>query len=386
MFALLLVILADDPLFHARTASGKDVRGPLTSVSGLDVEIGSKVRRTIPVGELLWLRREAMTLPELPRGEHLILVDGSRIPFTSIRLKNDDLLIRHPDLGAMPVAVPLSSVTVVWRSAPDGEAFPERARRRLVGVRPTRDQVHLCNGDRIEGTLIALEAEVEVERDRKVTKSRWSQVSAVLVAAESAASAKGPQAHVIVMPSEMSPGGRFVLSSAMLQRDEFVGKTTFGATLRVPLERLVRLEVLGGADVPLSSREALNFTHTPYLDENLRYGVDVTVNGRDLRLGGSWDRGLGLPAGTALTFDVKGFRRFEAIVGLDEIEGRGGKVRIAVLLDGKAADIGPRDLLGQPLALSIQLAGAKTLTLQVRYTERGPVGASVNWVDARLIK
>ena len=57
-----------------------------------------------------------------------------------------------------------------------------------------------------------------------------------------------------------------------------------------------------------------------------------------------------------------------------------------MLVDGKPADLGPRDTLGEPLTVRVDLAGAKTLTLEVRYAGRGPVGASVNWVDARLVR
>ena len=91
-----------------------------------------------------------------------------------------------------------------------------------------------------------------------------------------------------------------------------------------------------------------------------------------------------------LTYDLGGhYRRFEAVVGLDARTGKRGRVRVEVLVDGKARDLGrPGELTEAdgPLRVRLNVRGARELTLAVRFGRRGDVQAHVNWADARLVK
>src|SRR3954447_1579707 len=99
------------PSFEVRTAAGKLLRGPLRKVGpGWAVEVGRGVRRKVPAGELVSLRREGRALPPLPSDEHLLLVGGDRVPVRDPRLDDEKLLFRHPDLdGGRETALPLAS-------------------------------------------------------------------------------------------------------------------------------------------------------------------------------------------------------------------------------------------------------------------------------------
>src|SRR5262249_38018985 len=115
------------------------------------------------------------------------------------------------------------------------------------------------------------------------------------------------------------------------------------------------------------------------------------VGGGDLRLGGStYDKGVGLHSESRLTYDVSGgFRRFEALVGLDEAAGPAGSVRVKVLLDGKPQDVGADKELtarDRPVPVRVDLAGARELTLVVELRRGGDLGGHVDWADARLVK
>ncbi|MFQ3592846.1 MAG: NPCBM/NEW2 domain-containing protein [Gemmataceae bacterium] len=394
MLFLLLFVLADDPTFHLRSLRGKELSGPLASLdASWNLELGAKVRRKIAARDWLWLQRHRAMLPELPRGEHLILTDGARIPFLEARLKGDDLFFRHPDLGKEPVAVPLSAVLMVWRTGLEGDPLAERTRRLWMTQRPSRDQLRLRNGDLIEGTLESLGDSVSVERERKTLSAAWSTLSAIVLSAEAGHLApKKPLVRAIILPNNRSPGGRFTLVSARLDGGDLVGKTPFGATLRVGLERLARLERLPSAEwtaaVPLYEVAGRRYRYRPYLDEQIPLGVDATPRGRDLRVGGqTWERGLSLAVGAEVTIPLAGkYQRFEAVVGLDDLEGAGGRAKVVIRLDDKPLSVGPRDTLGDPFRLDCDLNGAQTLSLRVEAAGRGPVRGIVNWVDAWLVR
>jgi hypothetical protein len=90
-----------------------------------------------------------------------------------------------------------------------------------------------------------------------------------------------------------------------------------------------------------------------------------------------------------LTYDLAGgYEWFEALVGLDDRTGRQGSVRVAVLVDGRPQEAGDGDLAGcgPPRPLRVRVAGARELTLVVRFGCRGDVQDHVDWAEARLIK
>jgi hypothetical protein len=385
-----------EPIFTARTAAGKDVGGPLQKLdSDWSVVIGKGKGRTIAGSELLSLRQQGVALPPLPTDEHLILANGDRLPVQDLRLDDEKLTFLHKDLGGeTKLSVPLSAVGVIWRMAPDGIVVPEKFRRRLAAGKRMRDRVLLRNGDTIEGNLQSIGAEnVEVEVNKKTVKTLWKQVAAIALSTELAdrMQPKGLYARLILTEPPGSPGGRVTLTEAACDGTTVRGKTVFGAAVRFPLERVAQLDIFGGKAMALEDIAPSKYEYRPYTNLKWSWSANETVRGRDLCLAGSaYDRGIGMHAHSLLSFPLNGaYQRFEARVGLDERDGREGRVRIKVLLDGKAVDLGKKGdliLADGPLAVSIGVEGAKTLTLVVENAENGPVEAVVDWVEARLVK
>src|SRR5262249_38993019 len=140
----------------------------------------------------------------------------------------------------------------------------------------------------------------------------------------------------------LTNGARLSLSAATLERHTLHGTTLFGARVEIPLDQLLALDILQGKAVYLSDLKPKAYRHTPFLNVSWPYVVDGSVAGRDMRLAGStYDRGLGMHSQSEITYALPGaYRRFEALVGLDEETGRQGSVRVKVLVDGKPRDFG----------------------------------------------
>jgi hypothetical protein len=393
---------ADGPPFVARTAAGSAVRGPLRQL-GADwsVRLGEGEGTRAAGGELLTVRRAGLALPPLPTGEHLVLVNGDRIPVNgdrirSPRLAGERLHFLHPDLaGGKETSVPLAAVAVFWRMGPDKDADPEKLRRSLVRRSRNRDTVLLRNGDVLEGVLNGLDGtEVAVEVDKKPVAVKINQVAAVALSSDlaDALRPKGAYARLVLTEAGGSPGGRLSLSSATCTDGATLkGVTVFGASVRVPLARVAALDLYQGAAVYLSDLKPSKYEYLPYLDDYRPWVADGNAAGGDLRLGGStYDKGLGMHSHSRLTWDLAGgYRRFEALVGLDDRDGRKGSVRVKVLADGKALDLGAdKELTAQsgPLPVSVKVEGIKELTLEVEFGANGNVQDVVNWADARLVQ
>ena len=84
-----------------------------------------------------------------------------------------------------------------------------------------------------------------------------------------------------------------------------------------------------------------------------------------------------------------GARRFETVVGLDELTGRLGAVSIDVLVDGKSLLDGHAGVYtgaSPPRSLRLVLPpGSRDLTLEVDFGRGGDVQDQVDWADARVI-
>ena len=324
-----------------------------------------------------------------------MLGNGDRLPFRDVRLADEKVYFRHKALNEdKEVSLPLAAVALVWRLAPDGVASPEMLRRKLLRADRPRDVVLLRNGDTIEGTLQSIKGgQVEVEVNKKPVTARWPQVAAVALSSELLDKLRpaGNAARVVLSDPEGSPGGRLTLIAATSDGHVLQGKTAFGAELNVPVSRVVALMRVGGDIVELSDLEPAEYTYTPYLDEKWPWARDSTVTGRDLRVGGSaYVRGVGMHGASKLRYALGGqYRRFDAVVGLDDRDGKKGRVKLRVIVDGKAVELTKKPAWGHAdgaLPVSVDVRGAKELTLEVSHGAEGPVQAIVNWAEPRLVK
>jgi hypothetical protein len=386
------------PRFVVSTAAGP-VEGVLKEMAAdWNIVLEGDVPK-IAGTEFLSLRSLGRPLPPMPEGKHLILTNGDRIPVEEPRLVGERLRFRHPDLaGGKETELPLPAVAVLWLAAPDQADSPrqrQRLRYRLTHETRGKDKVVLRNDDTREGVFGGLDAQkAEIEVEKKKTSVNLDRVAFITLSTELAETLKpkGPYARVVLRADRDSPGGRFSLSSATCTDGKTLQATTvFGGQLSVPLTRVAALDVYQGRAVYLSDLKPSKYEHIPFLDSRWPFVPDGSVTGCELRLGGSaYDKGIGMHSHSRLSYDLGGaYRRFEAIVGLDDQTGRNGSVRIKVRGDGKALDMAPDHELTAaigPLAVSVSVAVVKELTLEVEFGQGADVEDHVNWVNARLIK
>jgi hypothetical protein len=371
------------PTFTLNTASGKSLKGPLRELGpAWAVRLGDA---RADGADVVALRRDGVALPPGPDGEHVAFANGDRLPGAVGDLDGDRLQFR---LGKESLSLPLSALSVVWLAPPDG-AEPERLLRRLAAESRARDRVLLRNGDAVEGILTGLDDKaLRLEVNRKELKIERAKVAAVALSTELGTTLKPKAAFGRLV---LRDGTRLSLASATCaDGGTLLGETLFKTKVSFPLDDVVSLSVEGGPAVYLSELKPRKYEHNPYLGAAWPYVPDGSADRRDLRLGGNaFDRGIGLHAESRLSYDLGGrYRRFEALVGLDDQGGKGGSARVRLLVDGKPVDLGDADLTHrrEPLAVRVDVTGAKELTLVVEFGDRGGVRGHVDWADARLIK
>jgi hypothetical protein len=322
------------------------------------------------------------------------LANGDRLPLAGLRLEGERLRGRCPDFGGVELDVPLAAVAVWWRTAPDGIRAPDQFLRRILAADRKRDAVYLINGDVFEGALDSLnDTQVSLEIDKKSVATDLARVAAVAVSSDPGAVPRAKGLHARLT---LDGGTRLTLAAAECSDGLALrGSTVFGAALRVPLGRVIALDWIGGRAVYLSDLKPAGFDEPlPYLgSDSIRWlpVTDGSVDERDLRVGGStYAKGIGMHSSGRLRYSLRGaYRRFEAVVGLDDKTGRRGSVRVRVLGDSRPLDIGFTDELtakNSPVRLQADVTGVKELTLEVDAGRGGNVQDHVDWADARLIQ
>lgn len=382
-----------EPVFAARTVGGEVVQGAWRELKrDWSVRVGAGEGVSIAGANVLTVRRVDVPLPPLPMDNFLLLANGDYLPFDKLQLTGEKLQLTHTSLeSGKETAVPLSAVSVLWWTAPDKTLDAERLRRRLAAGTRSRDTVCLRNGDILAGVLIGLdEKTIEVEVEKKRVKVETPQVAYIAFNTELAdvPRPKGVYGR-LVLSGGKGRGGRISLASASCtDGGTLTGTTVFGARVRVPLRDIAALDLYQGRAVYLSDLKPGKYEYWPYLDAAWSFGVDANVAEHDLMLGGStYDKGIGLHSRSRLSYRLSGaYQRFEAQVGLDERDGRKGRVRIRVRADGEI--VVDRALTAQngAVPISVKIRGVRELTLEVDFGAGADVQDVVNWVDARLVK
>jgi hypothetical protein len=374
------------PVFVLQTTAGTPVTGPLRQLGDdWSVRVGDVATDG---QDVVALRRADLPLPPYPQQEQLLFSNGDRLPGHVIGLDGEKVRARLPGIGAgKDVLLPLSALSVVWFQAPDDADHPDLLRRQMAWGQRRRDLALLRNSDNVEGIFTGLDDKsVTLEVDQKTTSLARAKAAAVALSTELAQPLrpKGPYGRLV-----LADGARLSLTAPSCPDGAAItGTTLFGAAVRVPVGQVVGLYVYQGSAVYLSDLKPRRFEHTPFLDASWPMVNDGNVAGGDLRLGDSiYDKGLGLHSASRLTYDLGGgYRRFEAVVGVDAQAGGRGGARIKVLVDGKPQE--DREISAGDGAVPVRVAlrGARELTLTIEFGLGKDVGGWVDWADARLIK
>lgn len=143
---------------------------------------------------------------------------------------------------------------------------------------------------------------------------------------------------------EEAGGSVWSVKSVRREGEQAVLETTSGATTSLPLAQLRKIDYSVGNTVYLSDLNPDSAEWTPFVASKsellTRFNQprrDALAGGGKLLTGGqTFDKGLAVHSRTSLVYRVpKGFRRFDARIGIDDHVRDLGEVRFVILGDGK---------------------------------------------------
>lgn len=172
--------------------------------------------------------------------------------------------------------------------------------------------------------------------------------------------------------------------------------TCSGTSASLPLETIVRVDFTQGKIVYLDEMTPESAQWTPYLGaadtpaSRAKWFGPRGGTGDDapLRLAGKdYRRGLRLHSRTRVEYRLGGeFRRFEAIVGMDDRVQARGNVGLVIRADDRPLVETTIDSVDSPRPIALDLTGVQRLSIFVDFGEDLDVADHLNLVDARVVK
>ncbi len=323
----------------------------------------------------------------LPRGEVLFyLADGGRL-HGSVVEGGGDSVVGRTALGDA-TALPWDRLAGIQFAGADSFHRADQLFRAALGNRePSRDV--LISRDAVEvkqlaGLLESLDANGGAFRF--AGESRTFQLDRIF-GIVFAAGAKAPP--VYPMTVELANGSEFSGTLKRADAQSIVVDSSTGATVQLPIARIVKLRFRGDRLVYLSelkpaAERTEGLVHAPWPVQR-----DKSVTGSEISIDGRrFERGLGVHSRTELSYAIDGqFERFVATIGIDDAVRPLGDVVMRVEGDSKVLfDSGPVTGSDPPRDVVVDVAGVRMLTLIVDYGAGLDVSDQADWANARLIR
>lgn len=197
--------------------------------------------------------------------------------------------------------------------------------------------------------------------------------------------------HAIV---GLNDGSHVVASEMSADARNAKLKVAGGGELQTATAWITFVQMLGGRARYLSELEPASYRHLPLLTLTWPFHADLNVDEAPLRAGGRpYFKGLGMHSPARITYDLDGqYRRFEAEVAIDDSSGPRGSVAFRVFVDDGGG--GWQERFTSPIVrggepprrVSVDVSGAKRISLLVDFADRGDELDHADWLDARLVK
>jgi hypothetical protein len=365
------------------TLTTADFRNASVSLKGIDsnavkVSESGQGDRTVPMDEFLQLER---TLPaSAQQGKFVLhLAGGDQLAGEPVSISGEQLVWTNAAAGEL--RVPMSRVAAMTRP---GQQPPDR--------RTNEDVVTLNNGDAVRGIIAGIEGgKVSVQRPdatdpTPVPVDSIAKIQFASTAAPGAAAAGSRSFRIRLADGSSLPARALTLDNGKLSADLGDGKPR-----PMDLARVAAVEQINGPAAWLSGRPPAESVYVPFFGNGQEYParMDATVEGsKDLRFGGkTFRRAVGVHAYSKLTWPLDGtYAAFRTQYAVDErLTQADMTVRIRV---GDKVVHEKQNVRGGTLSpvITVDLAGAKSMTLEVDYGSGTDVQDRLVWLEPALLK
>lgn len=362
---------------------GDPIPGKVAEITGESIRIEG-APDPLDLGNVLRIENAESGAVKAADSSALFLVGGGRVPVKTINFDADAEVFVVEVEGA---GVQKLAIDVVGALLLDPEADPTRFHEVRADPTTEFDRLLIDVGAEIQvirGLLDGFgEGTIDLSVDGETRQFPLEKVMGVVLAS---VAPEVPDRWVEVVSAN---GSVFTGNSVTL--DETGNLSVHlgaGDPLKLPWAVVARVEFFSPRIAFLSDMKPKEITTAPIValprDPQMAANVlggEIVVDGRKFR------RGIGMPGGAEMTFSTKGYERFRAIVGIDDVSAGRGDCEVAVLSESGQEIFREQIRGGEPgKSVDIDVSGMDALTLKVIPGEDLDLADYVDWGDAVLIR
>jgi hypothetical protein len=344
-------------------------------------------------------------------GAHVELIDGSRIPISGYQSDGAEATLEIAAAmgsGQTTLVLPTKQVAAVQLQSLEATAADQW--REIRNLTPAADMLVLLKQggqslDYVEGVLGDASTEkIEFKLDGDTVKIDRRKVAGLIYYRGQRRADADPRSIV-----HGRSGLRANVLRAGLERDIVEMTTVAGAVLSWPLEDIRLADFSAGKLVYLSDMEPASQRWTPLVGlpagatsaaeygqprrDQSAYGGPLLLSFADVHSASAkarprkFSKGLALRSRSEVVYRLPaGFRRFQAIAGIDPATSASGNVRLEILGDDRPLLEVEISGLEPPQPIELDVAGVKRLKVVVDYGRNLDAGDWLNLCDARVVK
>jgi hypothetical protein len=328
--------------------------------------------------------------PAVPRPGATVYLTGDEKLFGTLEgIGPDAIRLISPWNEQAPLEIPLARVVGVQLSLPDRKESPESFARRLK----SRSAEDLLLARAKDGEVLSIAGLVEgTEADRLQFRYQDRTRTLPLSQVEGWVMAARPDPRPTDdLRARVSLFGGLAASGIWKDLDSQTWslEAPWGQLLKIPAAEIQEVRFRGGAMTHLCDLEPSRVEETPFFGHRLPWRRDLGLLGQPLSMSDQkYEHGIAVHSRCRLAYDLGGrYGRFEAVLGFDDAAKGRGRVDCRVLADGKEL-YAKKDLRADepPVTLSLPLAGAEQLRLEVDFGPDQDTGDRVIWANPRLFR
>ena len=379
------------------TLDGRKLTGELVELDSQSLVLSTAAgREKLATSSIMSLKPGAAALATTnPKATCRVeLIDGSQIAAVAYHSKGGKGLIEP--VGAAQIELPTRSIRWVRFLADDRNDKLAREWTQIAGGKAASDLLVVRKQgalDYLEGVLGDVDDEVvHFELDKEPIPVKRPKVEGLIYYHAAAGDLPEPLAEAVDRG-----GSHFQVQSVALAGDQLTLTTSGGLKISQPLSNLERLDFSSVNTQFLSALEPVAFqyaayfpprTDLPILAESNKPRRDVGFDGLSLKLDGkSYAKGLSLHSRTEVSYRLPGkYRRFKALVGIDDSVRPGGDVQLQIRGDQKLLWEGRVRGSEAARPLDLDIAGVKRIDILVDFGADLDIADVLDLCEARVTK
>ena len=324
--------------------------------------------------------------PEMAGSPLLILADGSQIVADVFEADGETLVADSDVFGLLKLRA--EWVAAVVFHPPLDRLARDRLLDQVVRADARSDRLLLANGDLLSGRCEAISGDtIRMATDVVRLEIETHRVRALLFNPMSVDRATAKRFHLV---AGFADGSRLVADRLVVQKGQVRVTTAGGFSCSSDSAQPTFLQTRQGPRVTyLSDLPVAGYARVAFLELPWPYAIDRNLSGGRLRATGRlYLKGLAMHSASRLTYLPEArYRRFEALLAIDEVAGGRGSVQYRVFVDSEEKYASPIVRGGRPpVFVSVDVTGAQRLDLVVDFADRADEQDHADWLDARLVR